>query len=176
MRTSVGAPTSKNTNPHTNTAVRPQRHICEGAGAGQNADSIARANAVAGNNGIPWQLPAAVGVRESRFINQKQSGGGLGRGIFQIDRGVHPEVSNAQAYNVARSAKYAAADLAEGIAEYGSYNPALSNAIGARYYNAGGKYMIGKIAGGIPALDRGTAPPKGNDYVSNVLGLMDCFH
>jgi RHS repeat-associated protein len=147
--------------------------------AKQKPDSVTRANQaadllkqVAAKNGLDWRLLAAIGIRESGFKNLAQSGGGLGRGIFQIDRGAHPEVSNRQAYDPTWSANWTAGNAAAGIEKYGGQNPQLSNAIAARFHNAGGKYMVGKIARGIPALDRGTAH---HNYVSNILDLMNCF-
>jgi RHS repeat-associated protein len=43
-------------------------------------------------HGIDWRLLAAVGVRESGFLNINERGGGNGAGIFQIDLGRNPSV------------------------------------------------------------------------------------
>src|SRR5439155_22542626 len=63
-------------------------------GRAQGAEGMLMA-AVAGTN-IPWEMLAAIGIRESRFGGTLIQPDGLGRGIFQIDLGAHPDITQAQ--------------------------------------------------------------------------------
>lgn len=45
-------------------------------------------------------LLAAVGIKESDFRNIPEKRGGKGRGVFQIDLGKNPSVSESQAQNI----------------------------------------------------------------------------
>jgi RHS repeat-associated protein len=75
------------------------------AAANKGFDAVGRAlqswdivAAAAAKHGISANILAAIGVRESGFLNIRQKDG-LGRGIFQIDLGQHPNVTDAQAMN-----------------------------------------------------------------------------
>jgi RHS repeat-associated protein len=130
-------------------------------------------------NGVGPELLGAIGLRESDFIPNRVEGGGHGRGAFQIDccgaQGkkppAHPEVSEAQAFNVGFASNFAAKLLGRTAGKY-SFLGSMALPAAIRDYNAGGRYTVKKAVLGIPALDRGTT---GNNYVSNVLALTDCF-
>lgn len=149
------------------------------AAAKQNASAIDRAyqsqdllQQAADKHGIDWELLAAIGVRETGFTSINQRGGG-GRGIFQIDIYAHPGMGKI-AKNPTRAANYAAGLLESGINRYSDtgYSDELVEAAAVRDYNAGSKYTMNKLAGGIPALDRGTT----SNYASKVPAIANnCF-
>jgi len=129
-------------------------------------------SSAAAANGIDPALVAAIGVRETGFQNVWQSGAGWGAGVFQIDLGENPGVGVSQAFNVVYAANYAAGVLAGNqavlSAEFpGFTGPQLLQATAASY-NLG----VGGISGNPETIDVGSA---GNDYGSNVVGLMQCF-
>lgn len=127
---------------------------------------------VGSDSGVDPAILAAIGVRETGFRNSAQPDG-LGRGIFQIDLGQHPDVSLSTAFDPLASGDVAAGLLNQGFQQYAILGPRLALAAGIRDYNARPKTTFMKaVTGGIRALDRGTA--RGN-YVSNVLDLVDCF-
>jgi RHS repeat-associated protein len=160
------------------------------AAAGKDFAAVERAqadaaliNASANANGIDPNLLAAIGVQESGWLNKSQVGG-QGAGIFQIDLGKHPAEAGI-AYNEPLAANYAASLLS---ANYNymerRYNagPDPTTAYAVRGYNS---WQKGSIAPGAQfwattygiysPLNAGTNPPLGN-YVTNVLGLMNCFN
>jgi hypothetical protein len=139
---------------------------------------LSKLTAEAGSkHGVDPALLSAIAVRETgaRNINQPD---GMGRGIFQIDLGAHPNVTEAQALDPAWSANYAAKLFASNYNtlnnKYGSQvNGGMVTAASVRAYNAGFNYMDKKIKSGVGALDQGTAH---NNYVSTVLGVArHCF-
>jgi RHS repeat-associated protein len=73
--------------------------------------------AAASSNNIPPELLAAIGVRESGFMNIVEQGGGQGVGVFRIDLGQNPSVTKAQARNIVWAANFAAHMLATNMAE-----------------------------------------------------------
>jgi hypothetical protein len=119
----------------------------------------------------------SIAVRESGVRNIDQPNG-LGRGIWQIDLGAHPDVTVAQAHDQRFAANYAAGLLSGSYDrlsdKYGSkYGDGLVTAAAIREYNAGSKYTASKIKKGLGALNRGTT---GNNYVNNVLDIArNCF-
>ena len=129
-------------------------------------------------SGVDWRLLAAIGVRETNFVNTTEvDGKGLGVGIFQITA----PAGSGIATDLMLSALTAAQILNTAANQFPGIDRAsqLGLAIMARGFNTGpyNQYTAGKISGGIDALDRGTADPwhgTGN-YVSTVLGMMDCF-
>jgi RHS repeat-associated protein len=137
----------------------------------QNWDTIEKA---ADKHSVDPALLGAIAIRESQGKATAVQSGGLGRGMFQIDLGAHKNVSTEQAFNVEWSANYAASLLESREDHYDDrgISNEMSQSAAIRDYNTGPKYTSGKIPGGVPALDRGTA--NGN-YVSDVLLLMNCF-
>jgi membrane-bound lytic murein transglycosylase MltF len=135
--------------------------------------------------GIDWRMLAAIGVRESGFRNIAQLGGGLGRGIFQINIKANAgEVTEDQAFDLEFAANWAAKTLARNAetlaASYGLGGERLWTLVIASY-NAG----IGKVLGAIDSwLARGGTidqiasldylTTRGN-YARNVMDLMECF-
>jgi hypothetical protein len=122
--------------------------------------------------GIDWALLAAVGIRETGFRNISQSNG-LGQGIFQIDIGQNPAVSASQAADPAWAANWAAKLLAGNMTALAGAHPNLSAdqllQATAASYNLG----RGGISGNPDTIDVGS---PGNNYGSNVVNLINCFH
>lgn len=148
--------------------------------AGQNQAAVNRAlsnwntiSAAAAANGIDPALLAAIGVRESGFRNVWQSGGGMGAGVFQIDLGANPNVTAAQAFNVPFAANYAAGMLASNSAYLGATFPNLTSAQLLQATAASYNFGVGNISGNPATIDVGST---GNNYGSNVVGLMSCFN
>jgi hypothetical protein len=126
--------------------------------------------AVAGTN-IPWQMLAAIGIRESGFRNVAQPDG-RGMGIFQIDLGAHPQVTAQQASDMTWAARFAANLLSTNMARlrqnHRNLNPAQLLQATAASYNLG----VGGISGNPNTIDAGS--PR-NNYGSSVVNVMDCF-
>ncbi|MBX9882943.1 MAG: hypothetical protein K2X73_13335 [Sphingomonas sp.] len=123
-------------------------------------------------HGIDPALLGAIAIRESDFQDINQIGGGLGRGVFQIDLGAHPGVTEAQANDLAWSADYAANLLATNMAELARDHPnfthdQLTQATAASY-----NFGTGNISGNPSTIDVGTT---GGNYGSNVQALMNAF-
>jgi RHS repeat-associated protein len=135
------------------------------------AESILVA-ATAGTD-ISWAMLAAIGIRESGFRDIPQANGGMGRGIFQIDIGKNPSVTEDEAYDTVFAANWAANRLANNMTTLVSMYPNLTSGqllqATAASYNFGTK----NISGNPNTIDVGTT---GNNYGSNVVDLMDCFH
>ncbi|MCU1285647.1 MAG: hypothetical protein JWO13_1997 [Acidobacteriales bacterium] len=105
------------------------------AAAKTNQAAISRAYAAqpalqnaAGSN---WPILAAIGVRETNFSNISEVGGGLGRGVFQIDLGAHPSIHEIKAFDINFATTFAGNLLNSDIAHFGQV------AAGIRAYNAG---------------------------------------
>jgi RHS repeat-associated protein len=126
----------------------------------------------ASDNGIDPALLAAVGVRETGFRNIAQIGGGNGRGVFQIDVGENPDVTLAQAYNIPFAANFAANMLATNKATLAAAHPNLDSTQLLQATAASYNFGTPNISGNPNTIDVGT---QGNNYGSNVLGLMTCF-
>jgi len=131
----------------------------------------------AGAHGIDWRVLAAIGIRETGFRNIGERGGGQGRGVFQIDAGEHPDVSDAQAFDPVWAADWAAGLISDELRRFAAlvdgtslnpYAPALAA------YNSGPKNVAGAIASENP-LEALNGLTTGKNYVSNVLNLMECF-
>ena len=123
---------------------------------------------------ISWKMLAAVGIRETGFANIAEYGGGYGRGVFQIDIGKNPSVTEAQAYDVSWAAQWAANLLNKNMGVLSSNFPNLTPTqllqATAASYNFGTK----NISGNPNTIDVGTT---GYNYGSNVLAIMtNCFH
>ena len=141
-----------------------------------NAVSNANANwrviqAAGSSNHIPPELLAAIGVRESGFMNIVQQGG-EGVGVFQIDLGQNPSVTVKQARDIVWAANFAAHMLATNMAKlsanYTNFTPAQLLQATAASYNSG----LRNISGNPDTIDAGTT---GANYGINVLSLMSCF-
>lgn len=85
---------------------------------------------------VPTSLLSAVAKHESgsTFDPTIRQPDGLGRGIFQLDIGQHPDVTEDEAFDPHFAADYAAKLLREGFDRTGSWEGAL------RYYNGGPAY------------------------------------
>ncbi|MBX3297463.1 MAG: hypothetical protein KF762_17310 [Acidobacteria bacterium] len=146
-------------------------------------------------NAFPWQMLAAIGVRETGFQNRSEIGGGGGQGVFQI---TGANVSQEIIDSVEKSAGWILANRIE-PSYVESHVRTLGQAVlwTLRNYNAGGGSAWGYSkskelarSGNLNALDwdYGTAYPgmntrnrdeadlkKGN-YVSNVIRIATyCF-
>jgi hypothetical protein len=145
-----------------------------------DASAVRRANNIfdtiqnaADANNVDPALLAAITVRETGARNiPEHKKGGKGRGYFQIDLGVHPNVTEAQAYNPTFAANFAARLLDSNMdtlaAAHPNLNPAQLLQATAASYNFG----TGNISGNPNRIDVGTTR---NNYGSDVLLLMDCF-
>jgi RHS repeat-associated protein len=148
--------------------------------ANQDETSVQRAKGsweilsqAATSHSIPTGFLAAIGVRETGFMNIPERGGGRGMGVFQLTN--QPGVTSAQAYNLSFSANYAANMLSSNMNYLSAkfdFTPAQLLQATAASYNFG----RGNISGNPATIDVGTAP-GGNlgNYGSNVIDLMSCF-
>jgi RHS repeat-associated protein len=123
---------------------------------------------------IAWTMLAAIGVRESGFQNlNEKDGAGVGVGVFQITVSGKSGVTPAQAGDLTWAANWAAKLLNSNMdtlaAAHQNLNPRQLLQATAAAYNFGTK----NISGNPNTIDVGTAR---NNYGSNVLNLMDCFH
>lgn len=92
---------------------------------------------VSASKNINPSLLYALANKESNMQNIAQTGGGLGRGYFQIDLGQQPGVTEQQAYDPNYSAGFAADKILNDLNYFktkGSDNPVTR---GTRAYNAG---------------------------------------
>ncbi|MEA3052853.1 MAG: hypothetical protein QOG72_1756 [Sphingomonadales bacterium] len=159
-------------------ALDPKEAKCDAAlrAAGQDRSAIARAIAAwgmlekAAGNLITPRLLAAIGVRESGFRNVGEVGGGGGRGVFQITGN---GIADAQAFDIAWSARWAATKLNANFNAIKSRFPSLNNVqltqATAAAYNIG----LDDISGNPTTIDQGTT---GNNYGKNVIVIGGtCF-
>jgi RHS repeat-associated protein len=148
--------------------------------AGTNSGALSRVNnnwnvieAAANAAGINPNLLASIGIRESGFRNVLEQGGGLGVGIFQIDLGQNPSVTQAQAFNINFAARFAANKLASDMAAIAASYPNLTSLQLIQATAASYNFGIGNISGNPDTIDIGTT---GNNYGINVLTIMlNCF-
>jgi len=155
----------------------------KGFGAVERAEKAADLiKGAAAANGIDPNLFAAIGVRESGFQNMSETGG-QGRGIWQIDIGQHPDAATfASLPDQSQAANYAAGLLRTDYnifeRRFGGNTDTLT-AYAVRAYNGGRITPFVQATAGLGILtpyspiDYGTAR---NNYVSNVLGLVNCFN
>lgn len=115
----------------------------------------------------------AIGIRESGFGGTLIQPDGLGRGIFQIDLGAHPNVTEAQALDPVFAAHYAAQLLATNYASLAAAHPNLNTSQLLQATAASYNFGTGNISGNPNTIDVGST---GNNYGSNVMKLTDCFH
>jgi hypothetical protein len=99
--------------------------------------------------------------------------GGLGRGVFQIDLGKNPGVSEAQAFNPTFSANFAANMLSANQSELAQDHPNLDPSHLAQATAASYNFGTSNISGNPNTIDAGTT--LGN-YGSNVMAIAgNCF-
>jgi RHS repeat-associated protein len=136
--------------------------------------------ATSGTPDIPWQMLAAIGIRETGFVDKTQkiqdkngnwvTGGG--RGVFQIDIIENPSVKESQAKDLSWAANWAANTLKENY-KYFMDNTTFEGdeqlyQATAASWNLG----LNGISGNSSTIDLGS---PGNNYGINILHLMDCF-
>jgi hypothetical protein len=125
----------------------------------------------ANSHGIDPALLGAVALRETDFRNIDQPDG-MGRGWFQIDLGAHPDISWAQAHDLVFAANWAANYLADNMAylanAFPNFTPSELLQATAASYNLGPR----GISGNPETIDDGS---WGDNYGSNVVGMMDAF-
>lgn len=163
-------PSDAASNPAVQTALQTARADQNGvARTIQNWNTITTA---ANAHNIDPALLGAIALRETNFQNIDQIGGGQGRGVFQIDLGAHPNVTEAQANDVTWAANYAAQLLASNQQTIANNHPnftppQLLQATAASY-----NFGTGNISGNPNTIDQGST---GNNYGSNVVNLMSAF-
>jgi RHS repeat-associated protein len=148
--------------------------------AGTNGQAIGRyynnyrgaVGGAASANGVAPNFLAAVGVRESGMQNIAQPDG-QGRGVFQIDLGANPGVTEAQAFNVSFSANFAANMLSTNQQQLAQAHPNLDPAHLAQATAASYNFGTRNIGGNPNTIDVGTT---GGNYGSNVMAISgNCF-
>lgn len=156
----------------------PNNNPCSSAlsAANRTPGGVARANAAwsvlqsaASAHNIPTALLAAIGVRETDFMNVQEYGGGPGMGVFQLTN--QQGVTAAQAFNVPFAANYAANMLSSNMTYLSnafSFTPSQLMQATAASYNFG----LGNISGNPNTIDVGTT---GGNYGSTVVNVMGCF-
>jgi LysM repeat protein len=115
------------------------------------------------DSGVPAKILAAIAKHESASTFDpkiKQYGFGLGRGMFQIDLGQHPNVTEEQAFDPQFSANYAAGLLADAYARYGNWDDAI------KAYNAGNPYSTARGYNGQPVYQ------LANQYLAAIQSAM----
>jgi len=127
---------------------------------------------------ISWDMLAAVGIRESAFVDKNENdGAGIGVGIFQISVPASG-LTASQAGDLTTAASYAAnllnSDMKTLAAEFPGFTSGQLLQATAASYNFG----TTNISGNPATIDVGSAPyPKApGNYGSNIVNLMDCFH
>jgi RHS repeat-associated protein len=125
--------------------------------------------------GVDSTFLAAIAIEESHVTNMDQIGGGLGRGVFQIDIGKNPSITEAQARDLTFAADWAANYVSKSANRLESRFPSLTGddlmkAI-ANSYNAG----VGGVSRALRnGKDSDSASVNGH-YGSTVLNLIKCF-
>lgn len=142
------------------------------AGVGRVVDNWDIIKNAANAHGIDPALLGAIALRETNFRNIPQTGGGQGRGVFQIDLGAHPNVTEAQAYDIPWAANYAANILASNASTIRSQHPGFTPAQNLQATAASYNFGTGNISGNPNTIDVGTT---GNNYGSNVANMMKAF-
>ena len=140
--------------------------------------------------GDDWVFLAAVGVRESFFLNRDEEGDGAGVGIFQIDLDRNPGVTREQAGDLSSAAYYVwnnidTVGLANTLSAFRhnswdvvgwdtNFSSDLRYQIMARAHNAGqnSSYLRRHFLDGVDVLNRRTA---NQSYVGIIMGLIRCF-
>ena len=118
--------------------------------------------------GIDWRMLAAIGIRETNFVNVNASDGGWG--VFQLTH--QPGITQSQAWNLSFAANYAAKMIQSNYNYLQAHHPNLNAQQLLQATAASYNYGRGNVSGNPATIDVGTT--KGN-YGSNVLALMNCF-
>ena len=134
----------------------------------ENAWSVLQTAAEA--HDIDPALLAAIGVRETGFVNEPEIGKGHGMGVFQLTN--QPGVTAAQAYDLTFAADYAANMLSDNMSYFSNKFPAFTPDQLLQATVAGYNRYRARISGDPNMIDAHTT---GNNYGSNVMGLMSCF-
>ena len=124
--------------------------------------------------GLDWTMLAAIGVRESGFLDITEAdGAGVGVGIFQLTVSATSGISATQAHDLETAANYAAMELDNDMTYLAGKFPNFTAAQLLQATAAAYNFGTGNISGNPNTIDVGTA--RGN-YGSNVIQLMTCFH
>jgi RHS repeat-associated protein len=137
-------------------------------------DALGRASAAAitlSASGTGWAMIAAIGIRETGFRNIDQPDG-QGAGVFQIDLGQHPEVTAAQAHDLAWAANWAANLLSVNALVLAAKFPDFTQGQLLQATAASYNFGTGNVSGNPATIDVGTT---NDNYGSNILDLMRCF-
>ncbi|MBI4480443.1 MAG: hypothetical protein HY651_10515 [Acidobacteria bacterium] len=129
-------------------------------------------------NGLQdWRMLAAIGIRESQFANVSEVGGGQGRGVFQIDLGQNPGVTEEQAEDIYWAADWAANRLASNARSlansFSDLNAQTLIHATASSYNHGLGQVRTNIRNGV-SLDL-NSQGEDNGYGRNIMDIMQCF-
>jgi RHS repeat-associated protein len=124
--------------------------------------------------GIDWTMLAAIGVRESGFLDITEvDGAGVGVGVFQLTVSSISGISASQAHDLETAAYYAATLLGKNMntlsVKFPNFTPAQLLQATAASYNFGTR----NISGNPNTID---VSSTGGNYGSNVVKLMDCLH
>jgi RHS repeat-associated protein len=146
------------------------------AGVQRAASSWSALQQATSVHGMDPSLLAAIGVRESNFLNRTENDGkGVGVGVFQITVSPDSGVTAAQAGNLPWAANYAASLLTvNGLvlaARFPSFSADSWLQATAASYNIGTNPKT-SITGNPSTIDVGTAS---DNYGSNVVQLLQCF-
>jgi len=157
------------------------------AGLQRALDNWSTLKDAAWNAGIPPQILAALGIHESDFLNRSQLGGGLGRGIFQIDIGQNPAAATI-AGDTVQSAQWAANQVGDRFRHFAGlgYDLGLSMGGALHDYNASRADTrvlvdLARHTDNFAYLNLGTTIPAGSNsqfggYVTNILQIAAfCF-
>jgi hypothetical protein len=150
--------------------------------AGKGAAAVKRAlaaestleSAVQGT-GIDWTMLAAIGIRESGFLNvSEKDGAGVGVGVFQITVKPGNGVTAEEAGNLTWAADYAANMLGTNLLTLAKNFPKFTVDQLLQATAASFNFGTGNISGNPKTIDVGSA--NGN-YGSNVMNIMNnCFN
>lgn len=142
-----------------------------------NRAKAARATiqAAARRHGIDWRILAAIGVRETNFMNiDSPRPGDPGWGVYQLTN--QPGVSRAQARDLTFAANYAANLLADNKRLMRRRFPQLTETQVMHAALAAYNFGPNNISGNPATIDVGTAGySQGRPYGENVLLLANCF-
>lgn len=125
----------------------------------------------AARHGIDPRIVAGIGVRETGYRNVRQPDG-MGRGVFQIDLRANPNVTRAQAMDVAWAADWAAARIAENLRYVRREYPRFTEAQAMQAALAAYNFHTDDISGNPDTIDVGT---PGHNYGRNVRDIATCF-
>jgi hypothetical protein len=164
-----GLETAMSVSAGTDLGVAAQLRLDALGRAGGQTGTLA---AAAGAHNVDWTMLAAIGIRESGFLDVLQSDG-QGAGVFQIDVGKNKKVTVENARNLAWAADWVAATLAANFNKLAGLYPNFDAAHLMQATAASWNLGVGGISGNPDTIDVGS--PR-NNYGSNIMDLMTCFH